>query len=182
MDAKAALKNKNRDVFTDLREGEKILVTSVISNGIYWKAAGVFVIGVLLLLISIDVFPLTIFFCFIATIVFLYCYIEKSIITLIVTTQRVFIRAAILKIDTVQMRMERIESVEVQKTLIGYLLGYGTVIITGVGNQFAFIPYIENSAQIRNALDEVLYQRDKAIQTTITQTTVTQAPAPDDQA
>lgn len=178
MDAKTALRNKNRDVFTDLREGEKILVSSHISNGIYWKSVAVFIVALLLLVISTGLYPLTIFFLFISLLVFLYAYIQKSIITLIVTNQRVFIRAGILKIDTVQMRMERIESVEVQKTLIGYLWGYGTVIITGVGNQFAFIPYIENSAQIRNALDEVLYQRDKVLQTTVTQTTFTQTPPP----
>lgn len=177
MDAKSALDNKNRDVFADLRDGEKVLATSVISNGIYWKAAAVFIFAILLLLLSTGMFPLTVFFTLIAVVVFFYCYLQKSILTLIVTNQRIFIRAGIVKIDTVQMRMERIESVEIQKTLIGYMLGYGTVIITGVGNQFAFIPYVENSAEIRNKLDEVLYQRDKHLQTTVTQTVVTQAAA-----
>ena len=176
MDARSALANKNRDVFADLREGETVLAKSVISNGIYWKSIAVLLIGILFLLLA---YQLTLFFIFIATLMFIFASIQKSIITLVVTNQRIFIRAGILKIDTVQIRMERIESVEVQKTLVGYQLGYGTVIITGTGSQFAFIPYVENSAQIRNVLDEVLYQRDKHLQTTVTQTTVTQTPTDD---
>ena len=180
MDAKSALNNKNRDIFADLRDGEKVLARSVISNGIYWKAIAIGVFALILLVFSFGLYPLTLFFLFIATLAFIYANIQKSILTLVVTNQRIFIRAGILKIDTVQIRLERIESVEVQKTLVGYQLGYGTVIITGTGSQFAFIPYIENSAQLRNALDEMLYQRDKHMQTTVTQTTVTQSPLTDD--
>ncbi len=176
MDARSALKNKNRDVFADLRDGEKILARSVISNGIYWKAAAILIVAILFLLVA---YQLTLFFLFIAVLAFIYASIQKSIIVLVVTNQRVFIRAGILMIDTVQIRMERIESVEVQKTLIGYQMGYGTVIITGTGSQFAFIPFVENSAEIRNALDEILYQRDKHLQTTVTQTTFTQTPTDD---
>ncbi len=176
MDAQAALRNKNKDMFTDLREGEKVLARAVISLGIYWKAIGVFIIGLLFILLP----PLCYFFFFVALLIAAFNYIQKSILTLIVTNNRVFIRAGTLKIDTVQMRMDRIESVEVQKTLLGYLLGYGTVIITGTGSQFAFIPFVANSAQIRNALDEVLYERDKHLQTTVTQTTVTQTVVPEE--
>ena len=161
MDAKSALNNKNRDVFADLRDGEKVLARAKISLGIYWKAFAVLLIAILFLLIA---YQLTYFLLLISFLLFMYAFILKSIITLVVTDQRIFIRAGMLKIDTVQLRMERIESVEVQKTLVGYMVGYGTVIITGTGSQFAFIPYVENSAQIRNALDEVLYRRDKNLQ------------------
>lgn len=178
MDARSALNNKNRDVFADLREGETVLASSVISLGIYWKAIAVFVFALILLILSFGLYPLTIFLTLIAGLMFLFAYIQKSILTLVVTNQRIFIRAGAIKIDTVQIRVERIESVEVQKTLVGYFLGYGTVIITGVGNQFAFIPFVENSAQIRNALDEVLYERDKNLQASITQTIVSQAAPP----
>ncbi len=167
MDAKSALKSKNRDVFADLREGETVLGRSVISNGIYWKAIAVILVA---LVFAFFAPPLAYFFSLIAVLMFVYCYIQQTILSLIVTNQRVFIRAGILKIDTVQMRVERIESVEVQKTLVGYALGYGTVIMTGVGNQFAFVPYIDNSAELRNVLDEVLYQRDKMLQASIAQT------------
>jgi len=176
MDAKSALEAKNRDVFADLREGEKVLSRAVISNGIYWKAAAVLIVAVIFLLIAL---PLAIFFALISVIMFTYSTIQKSILTLIVTNQRIFIRAGILKIDTIQIRLERIESVEVQKTLVGYMIGYGTVVMTGVGSQFVFIPYVENAAELRNTLDEILYQRDKVLQTTVTQTTVTQAPPPE---
>jgi len=177
MKADEALKNRNRDVFADLRDGEKVLAKSIISNGIYWKPIAVTLVAVLFLLIATN---LTIFFLLIAVVFFIYAYIQQSILTLVVTNQRIFIRAGILKIDTVQIRMERIESVEVQKTLVGYSLGYGTVIITGTGSQFAYIPYIANSSQIRNTLDEVLYQRDKHMQTAVNQATASQIIIPDE--
>ena len=62
------------------------------------------------------------------------------------------------------MRLERIESVEIQRTLVGQFLNYATLMVTGTGSRLAFIPYIENAAEIRNVIDDILYKRDSVAQ------------------
>ena len=82
---------------------------------------------------------------------------------LVVTNQRIFFRTGLIKVDTVQVRIEQVESVEIQRTLVGHFLNYGTVVLTGTGTRFSFIPYLGNAAHVRNVIDDMLYQREKRV-------------------
>jgi uncharacterized membrane protein YdbT with pleckstrin-like domain len=158
MDANAALKNRRGDLPVDLRVDEKLLAKAVISNGIYWRAGAVLLLAALFFLFAP---PLGMFLSFVAMVIFLFFHLMKIFLILAVTDQRVILRSGILKIDTIQIRIERIESVEVQRTLMGQILGYATIIITGTGSRLAYIPYIENAQTVRDALDDILYKRDQ---------------------
>jgi uncharacterized membrane protein YdbT with pleckstrin-like domain len=158
MDARQMIENKNRDLPSELRSGEKILVTSIVSGGIYWKAIAVFTFAIILFLLAP---PLGFFMSFVAFLIFAYAYIIKSINSLIVTNQRIFMRSGLVKIDTIQIRLERIEAVEIQRTLVGQFLGYATLVITGTGTTFAYLPFLANAPHIRNVLDDLLYKRDQ---------------------
>jgi uncharacterized membrane protein YdbT with pleckstrin-like domain len=151
---------QNSDLPVSLREGETVLVRGVISQAIFWKAAGILMIAVL---ISIVAPPLGVFLSFVAFLTASYELLLKKFLLLVVTNERIFIRSGLIKTDTVQVRLERVESVEIQRTLSGYLLGYGTVVLTGTGTRFSFIPYLANAAEIRNVIDDLLYQREKKI-------------------
>ena len=142
----------------DLRDGEKVLIKGHISDGIFWKAFGVLMVSALLLLIAI---PLSVFLSIVSLLTFLYALLLKRCLLLTVTNQRIFFRSGLLKVDTVQVRLDRVESVEIQRTLMGQFLGYATVILTGVGSRYSFIPYLANAADIRNIVDDVLYQREQ---------------------
>lgn len=149
---------RDSDLPSSLRPGEKVLARGVISNGIFWKAGVVLFIALLVGLLA----PiLGYFLCFVSFLMFGYAMILRSILMLIVTNQRIFFRSGIVKVDVVQVRLERVESVEIQRTLIGHVLHYGTVVLTGVGSRFSFIPYLANAAHIRNVIDDLLYKRDQ---------------------
>lgn len=141
----------------DLRDGERILIKGHISDGIFWKAFGVLMLAALLLLVAI---PLAVFMAIVATLAFVYALLLKKFLLLTVTNHRIFFRSGLLKVDTIQVRLDRVESVEIQRTLMGQFLGYATVILTGVGSRYSFIPYLANAAAIRNTIDDVLYQRE----------------------
>ena len=142
----------------DLRVDEKILVKGRISDGIFWKAFGVLMVAALLLLVAI---PLAIFLAIVATLTFVYAVLLRKFLLLTVTNHRIFFRSGLLKVDTVQVRLDRVESVEIQRTIMGQFLGYGTVVLTGIGSRYSFIPYLANAGDIRNVIDELLYQGEK---------------------
>ena len=148
------------DLPVALREGEKVLAKGDVSAGIFWKPFGVLCIAMLLTLIAI---PLAVFMLIVASIYFAFVLIMKSVMMLVVTNQRIFFRTGFIKVDTVQVRIEQVESVEIQRTLVGHFLNYGTVVLTGTGTRFSFIPYLANAAHIRNVIDEMLYQREKRV-------------------
>lgn len=160
MDARRTLQDKTiSDLPVALHEGEVVIGQAIISNGIYWKSIAVLIIAVLLLLFVAH--QLAILFFVVAAVTFLYEYIIKHALLLILTNQRVFVRAGVIKVDTVQLRYDRIESVEIQRTIPGQLLNYATLMISGTGTTLAFVPYMANAKRIRDKLDEMLYKREE---------------------
>lgn len=149
---------KENDLPSALREGEKVLIKGRISEGIFWKSFGVLMIA---LMFGVIAMPLGIFLSVVAALSFFYAYLLRTFLLLIVTNQRIFFRSGLLKVDTVQVRLDKVESVEIQRTLTGQMLGYGTVVLTGVGSRYSYIRYLANAAEIRNVIDDLLYQREK---------------------
>lgn len=160
MDARRTVNSAvTNDLPVALREGEQILARAVISNGIYWKTFAILVIAVLLLLFVAH--QLAILFFVVAAVAFIYAYMIKHALLMIVTNQRIFVRAGIIKVDTAQIRLDRIESVEIQRTIPGQFLNYATLMVTGVGSAVTFIPYMENAKYIRDVLNDLLYTREE---------------------
>ncbi len=143
---------------TKLRDGERLLIGGKISNAIYWKSCAVVVLAFFFGLIAIN---LGVFLLIIAAIVAGSAFIVKKILFIVLTDQRVLIRRGVIKIDTLQLRLDSLESVEVQRTLVGQVLGYASVVITGVGNRFTIVPFVENAVEFRDALDDKLFTKDK---------------------
>jgi predicted membrane protein len=157
--AKQSKTNTNtNDLPSQLREGEKVLIKGRVSEGIFWKSFGVFLIALLLSLLAIQ---LAIFMGIVALLTFFYALLLKNFLLLIVTNERIFFRSGLIKVDTVQVRLDRVESVEIQRTITGQLLNYGTVVLTGIGSRYSYIPYLANAAEVRNVIDDLLYQKEK---------------------
>lgn len=160
MNAGRTMKNSlMNDLPVTLREGEMPLARSVISTGIYWKSIAICVIAILLLLFVAP--QLAALFFVVAGIAFMYAYMIKHALFLIVTNQRIFVRAGIIKVDTVQIRLDRIESVEIQRTIPGQFLSYATLMVTGTGTMAAYIPYMANAQHIRDVINDILYKREE---------------------
>ena len=156
--ARNGTRKDDRDLPSALREGEKVLIKGRISEGIYWKAFGILMFALLLTLIAI---PLGVFMGIVALLSFGYAALLRKFLLMVVTNERIFFRSGLIKVDTVQVRLDRVESVEIQRTITGQLLGYGTVVLTGVGSRYSYIRYLANAPEIRNVIDDILYQREK---------------------
>ncbi len=138
-----------------IKDDEKVIRVAQIHWGIYWKAAAVGVIA-LLLLISAFFRPLGIFMALVVFIMFSLATLYKHFLLLVLTDKRVFLRHGILRVDTIQIRHSRIESVETERTIMGLILGYAAVVIYGTGSRRTAIPFIADALEFRNELDEML--------------------------
>ena len=160
MNAGRTMKNTlMNDLPVTLREGEMPLARSVISTGIYWKSIAICVVAIVFLLLGVP--QLSALFFVVAGIAFMYAYMIKHALFLIVTNQRIFVRAGIIKVDTVQIRLDRIESVEIQRTIPGQFLSYATLMVTGTGTMAAYIPYMANAVHLRDVINDILYKREE---------------------
>lgn len=138
-----------------LQDGEEILRVATIHPGIYWKTIAVGILA-LILIINIPTFNLGVFVAFVAFIMFCFATLYKHFLLLVLTNRRVFLRHGILRVDTIQIRHSRIESVETERTIMGQILGYASVVIMGTGSRNTAIPYIADALAFRNELDECL--------------------------
>jgi hypothetical protein len=142
-----------------LLPGEVIIESAYIHPGIFWKAGAVFVFAVIVaILLPIQ---LGILLGVVSVIMAIYAIIKKEILMLVVTNKRILARYGILQVDVVDVHFDKIESVELERMLPGYIMGYSNVVIMGTGSRYIVIPYVGNGIAVRRAYNEAVLVKDK---------------------
>jgi uncharacterized membrane protein YdbT with pleckstrin-like domain len=69
-----------------------------------------------------------------------------------ITNKRIILKRGFIRRDTVEMSIDRVESVDVKQSLLGRALGYGDVIVRGTGSGLAPIRKIDNPLHFRSQM------------------------------
>ena len=69
-----------------------------------------------------------------------------------VTTHRVIYKTGFVRRHTVEMNMDKVETVDVDQSLMGRLLGFGTITVRGTGQSIESLRRIAHPLQLRNAI------------------------------
>ena len=69
-----------------------------------------------------------------------------------VTDRRIIYKRGFIRRRTIEMNMEKVESVDVNQSIPGRILGYGDVLIRGVGVGFEPLHMVDDPIQLRNAV------------------------------
>jgi uncharacterized membrane protein YdbT with pleckstrin-like domain len=75
---------------------------------------------------------------------------------LVITNKRLIAKSGIVSTQSIEIRFDRIESVRVNQSLIGRILNYGDIVVTGTGSTFDPIPNIASPMQFRTALNQAM--------------------------
>ena len=54
------------------------------------------------------------------------------------------------------MTLNRVETVEVEQSILGRILGYGNVKLTGTGSSFVIFKFVEDPLEVRKIITETL--------------------------
>ena len=142
-----------------LTKGEEVILYGNVHWGIYWKASVVLLFALLVgLLLFVE---LGIVLGIAGVLLLSYAVIKKHMLLLILTNKRILVRYGILQVDVVDIRFRNIESVELERMLPAFLMGYSSVIVMGTGNRFIYIPYIANGAAFRRAFNELVLDEEE---------------------
>ena len=76
--------------------------------------------------------------------------IERATTELAVTDRRVIYKTGIFQRHSMEMNLSKVETVGVNQSILGRLLGYGTVIVRGTGGSFEPIPFIGDPLTFRS--------------------------------
>ena len=69
-----------------------------------------------------------------------------------VTTHRVIYKTGFIRRHTVEMNMDKVETVDVDQSLAGRLLGFGTIRVRGTGQSIESLRRMAHPIQLRNAI------------------------------
>jgi uncharacterized membrane protein YdbT with pleckstrin-like domain len=87
-----------------------------------------------------------------AALAFLHASFTRWITELAVTNHRVIYKQGFLARHTVEMNMDKVETVDVDQSIAGRLLGYGTIRVRGTGQGIENLRGISAPIELRNAI------------------------------
>jgi uncharacterized membrane protein YdbT with pleckstrin-like domain len=118
-----------------LAAGGVLMIVSPTEEWLWWIARGA---GALLLLSGIS----SIFG----------AWLEQWTTEIAVTPLRVIQKRGLIRRQTGEMNMQKIESVEVDQTILGRILNYGTVSVRGTGSGIEGLHHIADPLALRSAI------------------------------
>ena len=127
-----------------LLRDERVVYTGEIS---FWSLLPLIVIGFLLLSIK----GIGIIFWIIAL-------IRYQTTELVITNKRVIAKVGLIRRRTIEMNVRKIESIQVEQSMLGRMCDYGSLVISGAGNPQTPIPDISNPMNFRR---KVLMEAEK---------------------
>ena len=84
---------------------------------------------------------------------------------LALTNRRIIAKAGLIRRNTIELKVNRVESLGVDQGVLGRIFNFGSIVVKGTGGSHAPIPYIarpmEFRQQVNNFLDELDDQNKK---------------------
>ena len=78
--------------------------------------------------------------------------LERAATEIAVTDRRIIFKRGLIRRHTVEMNMQKVESVDVDQTLLGRLFNYGDVTVRGVGSTFERLNFIDAPLRLRTTV------------------------------
>ncbi|MBU2537860.1 MAG: PH domain-containing protein [Proteobacteria bacterium] len=70
---------------------------------------------------------------------------------LAITNKRVIAKFGLISRSTIEINLQKIESIQVNQGILGRIFNYGSIVVSGAGNPQAPVPGISNPLQFRRA-------------------------------
>jgi len=78
--------------------------------------------------------------------------IRRSTTELAVTDRRVIFKTGVFRRNSMEMNLSKVETVGVNQSILGRILGYGTVTVRGTGGSFEPVPFIGDPLAFRSTI------------------------------
>lgn len=76
--------------------------------------------------------------------------------SLTVQKRQVILRTGVIVRQTVDIPLTKIETIDIRQSILGSLLGYGTLIITGTGGTRHFVNFLQKPLTCRRHIEQLM--------------------------
>ena len=88
----------------------------------------------------------------IALVALVFAQLKRATTEIAVTDRRIVFKRGLIRRHTVEMNMQKVESVDVDQTLLGRMFDYGDVTVRGVGSTFERLDFIDAPLRLRSTV------------------------------
>jgi|SRR5690606_25782565 uncharacterized membrane protein YdbT with pleckstrin-like domain len=81
---------------------------------------------------------------------------------LALTNRRIIAKSGLIRRNTIELKVNRVESLGVDQGILGRILNFGSIVVKGVGGSHAPIPYISRPMEFRQQVNNFLDELDDA--------------------
>ena len=149
---KTAKTAQEREIEKMLVSGEEILLLGKLHKALYWKAVAVLIFAFLMLFY---ILPFAILFGIVGAIMLCVGILTQHYLLLAVTSKRILARQGLLQMDVIDIRLSKVESIDLERMLPGHIFGYANVVVMGTGQRLIRVPYIANAEAFRRFYNEM---------------------------
>jgi uncharacterized membrane protein YdbT with pleckstrin-like domain len=143
-----------------LQPGEKVILIGRLSWIVYHRAILLLIVGIILIVLERIFWGETTVVILITAALFgaltimaaIQGWFSRWITEIAVTDRRVIYKRGFINRHTIEMNMDKVATVDVDQSVLGRLLNYGTVTVQGTGMSFEPLRRIEAPLALRNAI------------------------------
>ena len=142
-----------------LEPGERVNFRTTLSWTLYFPAIGfaiaaaaAFVLTLMIPALAAGGLILVGLFALVAILAAFRAWFRRWTTEIAVTDRRVVLKRGFIRRHTVEMNMQKVESVDVDQTQVGRLLDYGSVTIRGVGSTFERLDMVDAPLRLRSTI------------------------------
>jgi hypothetical protein len=92
----------------------------------------------------------------IGTLHLLYGFVRQISTELVVTNQRVIAKYGLISVTTYELMLSKVEGANIEQSVTGRLLGYGTVMVKGTGGGISPIDHVANPYKFHHFLMQAM--------------------------
>ena len=144
---------QDQEIKKILVKDEEVLLRAELHSAIYWKSFAVFIVALLFIFL---IPPLGVLFGLVGAVMFGIALLTQHFLLLAVTNKRILARYGLLQMDVVDIRLSKVESIDLERMLPGHIFGYASVVVMGTGQRVIRVPYIANADAFRRYYNEVV--------------------------
>ncbi len=137
-----------------LVKGEEVILRARFHGAIYWKSVAVLILSVFFALLFIR--EIGVILGIFGALMLCASILTKHYLMLVITNKRVLARYGILQMDVVDIRLSKVESIDLERMLPGHVFGYSNVVVMGTGQRMLRVPYIANADAFRRFYNEMV--------------------------